>query len=70
MLVKGDYEIIPVKNQVMDYIVKDSIGHILANKQDTTKGKFAFSTENNDMFEICFISHIPAYQKAVCRRFH
>lgn len=65
VLVKGDYEIVPIENQVMDYIVRDSKGHILATKQDITKGKFTFSTENYDMFEICFTSRVPAYQRGV-----
>lgn len=65
VLVKGDYEIVPIENQFMDYIVRDSKGHILANKQDITKGKFTFSTENYDMFEICFTSRVPAYQRGV-----
>lgn len=38
----------------------DSKGHVLYNKDDATKGKFAFTTEEYDMFEICFESHIPA----------
>lgn len=63
VLVKGDYEIAPIDGQFMDYIVRDSKGHILANKQDITKGKFTFSTENYDMFEICFTSRVPGYQR-------
>ncbi|KAE9530605.1 hypothetical protein AGLY_011067 [Aphis glycines] len=63
VLVKGDYEIAPIEGQFMDYIVRDSKGHILANKQDITKGKFTFSTENYDMFEICFNSRVPGYQR-------
>jgi len=39
--------------------VTDSKGHVLYNKDDATKGKFAFTTEEYDMFEICFESHIP-----------
>lgn len=64
VLVKGEYEIVPIQNQFMDYIVKDSKGHILATKQDITKGKFTFSTENYDVFEICFTSRVPGYQRA------
>lgn len=63
VLVKGDYEIVPIEGQSMDYIVRDSKGHILANKQDITKGKFTFSTENYDMFEICFTSRVNGYQR-------
>lgn len=65
VLVKGDYEIVSIENQFMDYIVRDSKGHILANKQDITKGKFTFSTENYDMFEICFTSRVPVYQRGL-----
>lgn len=65
VLVKGDYEIVPIENQFMDYIVRDSKGHILATKQDITKGKFTFSTENYDMFEICFTSRVPGFQRAM-----
>ncbi|XP_050423964.1 transmembrane emp24 domain-containing protein bai-like [Adelges cooleyi] len=65
VLVKGDYDVRPIEGQHMDYIVRDSKGHILANKQDITKGKFTFSTENYDMFEICFTSRVPGYQRGV-----
>lgn len=65
VLVKGDYEIVSIENQVMDYIVRDSKGHILANKEDITKGKFTFSTENYDMFEICFTSRATGYQRGL-----
>ena len=34
--------------------VTDSRGHILYSKEDATKGRFAFTTEEYDMFEVCF----------------
>lgn len=36
--------------------VTDSKGHILYSKEDAKKGKFAFTTEEYDMFEVCFES--------------
>ncbi|XP_010854146.1 PREDICTED: transmembrane emp24 domain-containing protein 10 [Bison bison bison] len=36
--------------------ITDSAGHILYSKEDATKGKFAFTTEDYDMFEVCFES--------------
>lgn len=36
-----------------DIQVTDSKGHILLNREDTDQGKFAFTTEEYDMFEIC-----------------
>ena len=38
----------------------DSKGHVLYNKEDATKGKFAFTTEEYDMFETCFQSKMVA----------
>ena len=38
--------------------VLDSKGHILYQKDDVTKGKFAFTTEEYDMFEVCFESRV------------
>uniref|UniRef100_A0A2K5UTI6 Transmembrane p24 trafficking protein 10 n=1 Tax=Macaca fascicularis TaxID=9541 RepID=A0A2K5UTI6_MACFA len=38
--------------------ITDSAGHILYSKEDATKGKFAFTTEDYDMFEVCFESKV------------
>ncbi|XP_046797728.1 transmembrane emp24 domain-containing protein 10 isoform X1 [Gallus gallus] len=40
-------------------VITDSAGHILYAKEDATKGKFAFTTEDYDMFEACFESKLP-----------
>ena len=31
----------------------------MSKKDDISKGKFSFVTENYDTFEICFISRVP-----------
>ena len=36
--------------------VADSKGHTLFRKESATKGRFAFTTEDYDMFEVCFYS--------------
>ena len=38
--------------------VADSKGHTLFRKEAATKGRFAFTTEDYDMFEVCFYSVI------------
>ncbi|KAL1122438.1 hypothetical protein AAG570_002769 [Ranatra chinensis] len=58
-LVVGGFEVSPVSNQQVDYIVTDSKGSILAKNNDISNGKFTFATESDDIFEICFISMIP-----------
>jgi len=35
-------------------MVTDTRGHTLYKKEDVTKGKFAFTTDEYDMFEVCF----------------
>ena len=34
--------------------VSDSKGHTLFNKDDAKNGKFAFTTEDYEVFEVCF----------------
>ncbi|XP_004610274.1 transmembrane emp24 domain-containing protein 10 [Sorex araneus] len=60
LLVTGSYEITdqPAGEGGLRTHLKitDSAGHILYSKEDATKGKFAFTTEDYDMFEVCFES--------------
>jgi len=57
-LVTGDYEISEVPGQRTDLKVIDSKGHTLVNNEDKNKGKFAFTTDDYEVFEICFISKV------------
>lgn len=59
VLVTGEYELSDAPGQIANLKVTDSKGHVLYNKDEATKGKFAFTTEEYDMFEICFESKIP-----------
>ncbi|KAG8222008.1 hypothetical protein J437_LFUL002769 [Ladona fulva] len=59
VFVSGEYEVSDSPGQKVDYIVRDSNGHILSQKEDIYKGKFSFVTENYDTFEICFTSRSP-----------
>jgi len=58
VLVTGDYEISEVAGQRTDLKVIDSKGHTLVNNEDKNKGKFAFTTDDYDVYEICFISKV------------
>lgn len=35
----------------------DSAGHLLYSREEAKKGKFAFTTEDYEVYEICFQSH-------------
>ncbi|KAJ8309465.1 hypothetical protein KUTeg_014339 [Tegillarca granosa] len=52
VLVTGDYELSDGPGQKTHLKVTDSKGHILYSKEDAKKGKFAFTTEEYDMFEV------------------
>ncbi|XP_055700067.1 transmembrane emp24 domain-containing protein bai [Phlebotomus papatasi] len=64
-LIMGDYEVLDLPGQKVDYIVKDAKGHILSQKEQISKGKFTFSSEHHETFEICFISKVPPHQRGV-----
>lgn len=54
ILVKGDYELTEVPGHHTKLEVLDSKNHILYNKEEAAKGKFAFTTDEYDVFQICF----------------
>ncbi len=54
ILVKGDYYVAEVNGHHTKLEVLDSKGHILYNKEMAARGKFAFTTDEYDVFQICF----------------
>ncbi|XP_011310091.1 transmembrane emp24 domain-containing protein bai isoform X2 [Fopius arisanus] len=64
----GEYQASDVPGQRVDYVVKDSKGSILSQKDDFPHGKlwkFSFITDTPDSFEICFVSHVPPHQRGM-----
>ena len=59
VLVTGDYDISAHPNQVVDLMVIDTKGQHFVNYENTEKGKFAFTTDDYDVYEICFLSRVP-----------
>lgn len=59
VLVTGEYQVSEQPNAKTNLKITDSSGHILYSKEDASKGKFAFTTEDYDMFEVCFESKSP-----------
>lgn len=45
--------------QIVDYEVKDTKGHTLSKKEDISRGKFSFTSEVFDVYELCFKSRVP-----------
>ena len=45
----------------VNMMVTDTSGHHLVNRENVEKeGRFAFTTDKDDIFEICFISRVPS----------
>ena len=45
----------------VNMMVTDTSGHHLVNRENVEQvGKFAFTTDKDDIFEICFISRVPS----------
>lgn len=64
-IVAGDYEVTGAPGQKINMVVRDSKGHIMSQKEDISKGKFSFSSEMYDTFEICVISQVPQTHRGV-----
>lgn len=58
ILVKGEYEVTEISGHTTKLEVVDSKNHILYNKDAATKGKFAFTTDEYDVFQICFETRV------------
>ncbi|XP_069501121.1 transmembrane emp24 domain-containing protein 10-like [Ambystoma mexicanum] len=54
LLVTGEYQVQEQNGGKTDLTVTDSAGNILYSKEDAKKGKFAFSTDDFDTYEVCF----------------
>lgn len=64
-IVAGEYEITGAPGQKINYVVRDSQGHVLSVRDDISKGKFSFTSERYDVFEICFISQVPTTHRGI-----
>ncbi|XP_031554076.1 transmembrane emp24 domain-containing protein 10-like [Actinia tenebrosa] len=56
VLVTGEYKLSEAPHQKTHLKVTESTGHVLYSKDDATKGKFAFTTDDYEMYEVCFES--------------
>ena len=52
VLVTGEYDIGQQPNQIVDLMVVDTKGQHFVNRENTDKGKFAFTTDDYDVYEI------------------
>ncbi|XP_022088616.1 transmembrane emp24 domain-containing protein 10-like isoform X1 [Acanthaster planci] len=67
VLVTGDYKLSGAPGHKTLLLVSDSKGHILYTKDDASEGKFAFTSDDYDTFEICFSTKLPAGMRGADR---
>ncbi|XP_071833319.1 transmembrane emp24 domain-containing protein 10-like isoform X2 [Apostichopus japonicus] len=68
VLVTGEYKLSPAPGHKTSLKVGDSKGHTLYSKEDALEGKFAFTTDDKEVVEICFISKIDPGVRAAPSR--
>ena len=64
ILVKGDFELTEIAGHHTKMEVVDSKNHILYNKDEAVRGKFAFTTDEYDVFQICFETKVAEGSQA------
>nr|XP_054759683.1 transmembrane emp24 domain-containing protein 10-like [Lytechinus pictus] len=64
VLVTGDFKLSDAPGHKTTLQVTDSKGHTLYTREEATEGKFAFTTDDYDTYEICFITKVPAGMRA------
>ncbi|XP_014673361.1 PREDICTED: transmembrane emp24 domain-containing protein 10-like [Priapulus caudatus] len=67
VLVSGEYEVSEAPGQHTNLHVADSRGHTLYHKDDATQGKFAFTTDDYEVYEVCFETKLAAGQQGPAR---
>ncbi|TKR86481.1 hypothetical protein L596_011068 [Steinernema carpocapsae] len=69
VVMTGEYELSEGIGYTSSVHVTDTRGHTLYKRENfhETKGKFAFTADEYDIFEICISSHIPAGQHGADR---
>jgi len=60
VLVTGEYELTHAAGQRTDLSVTDSKGHTAFTRENLDKGKFAVTSDEDDIFDICFVTYLPA----------
>lgn len=53
VLVTGEYRLSDAPQQKTHLTVTDSTGHVLYKREEASKGKFAFTTDDYDMYRVC-----------------
>jgi len=71
VLVTGEYTLSDANGQRTDLTITDSKGHTAFTRENLDKGKFAVTSDEDDIFDFCFVSYLQAgHHQAVAREVH
>lgn len=68
VLVTGEYKLTAAPGHITSLRVGDSKGHLLYSKEDAVEGKFAFTTDDKEVVDICFLTKIEPGVRAAATR--
>lgn len=65
-LAVGEYEITSVPGSVVDLKITDTKGHLVLSRENIDgKGKFAFTSDITDLFDLCFDYNTASFSPGV-----
>jgi len=70
VLVTGEYTLSDNTGQRTDLSVTDSKGHTAFARENLDKGKFAVTSDEDDIFDFCFVSYLQSGQQHIAREVH
>ncbi|KAI1286309.1 Transmembrane emp24 domain-containing protein 10 [Halotydeus destructor] len=63
VLVSGDYELSDGSARA-DLLITDSKGHVAFSRESIDKGRFAVTSDEDDIFDFCLVAHQSPVQQA------
>ena len=70
VVVTGEYELTDALGHRTDIQITDSKGHTALMRENVDKGKIAVTADDDDIYDICFISYVSGNHQAPPREVH
>jgi len=70
VLVTGEYELTDAPGQRTDLAVTDSKGQTAFARENLDKGKFAVTSDEDDIFDFCFVTYLQSGHAGPAREVH
>jgi len=70
VLVTGEYELSDAPGQRTDLSITDSKQHTAFARENLDKGKFAVTADEDDIYDVCFVSYLQSGHAGPAREVH